>query len=192
MFLTLGFKSVTMDDIASEIGISKKTIYQHFKNKSALVEATVFYSFDTICDQINAVCREDQNPIEELFRIKNVVRKYLRDEKSSPYYQLKKYYPRLHAQLVKKQYEVMLESVKENLDRGIRIGLFRDDLDTEFVSRIYFSGMNSIKDDDLFPHDRYSIQDLTEMFLNYHLRAIVTSRGLEELNQILKSETQLS
>ena len=56
LFLTLGFKSVTMDDIASEMGISKKTIYVHFKNKTKLVEAVTFYLFATICTGIDSIC----------------------------------------------------------------------------------------------------------------------------------------
>ena len=189
MFLQLGFKSVTMDDIAAELGISKKTIYQHYKNKTGLVEASVFHVFETICSEINQVCSDpDKSPIKELYEIKKVVREHLKNESSSPYNQLKKFYPRLFTQLIDKQYEVMIESVSENLRRGIAMGLFREDIDVFFISRIYISGMNSIKDDDLFPHENHSIQYLTTLFLEYHLRAIVTPEGLKELNQFIIEE----
>lgn len=188
MFLNLGFKSVTMDDIAAGLGISKKTIYQHYKNKTDLVEATVFHVFETVCDRINKVCDKEVSPIRELYNIKKVVREQLKNESSSPYNQLKKYYPQLFTQLIRKQYEVMIESVEENIRRGISLGLFREDIDVFFITRIYFSGMNSIKDDDMFPHETHSIQYLTTLFLEYHLRAIVTPAGLEELNQFINEE----
>ena len=69
LFLTLGFKSVTMDDIANELGISKKTIYQNFDNKTKLVEAATLNMFDNICDGIDHICNASHNPIEELYDI---------------------------------------------------------------------------------------------------------------------------
>ena len=77
LFLTLGFKSVTMDDIANELGISKKTIYVHFSNKTKLVEAVTFHLFDTICDGIDDICDNAPNPIEELYSIKMFVMQHL-------------------------------------------------------------------------------------------------------------------
>lgn len=188
MFLRLGFKSVTMDDIASEMGISKKTIYQHYKNKTELVEASVFYVFDRVCGQIDTVCDPGINPIQELYQIKRVVREYFGNEESLAYNQLKKFYPHLFDQLMQKKYEVFVQSVSENLYRGIRMGLFREDIDIFFTSRMYFSGMSSIKDEELFPHENYTVPQLTALFLEYHLRAIVTPEGLEELNKFINEE----
>ena len=87
MFLDLGFKSVTMDDISNELGISKKTVYTHFKNKITLVEEVCFHLFETICSGINNICNKQNNSIEELFEIKTFVMEHLKNEKSSPQYQ---------------------------------------------------------------------------------------------------------
>ena len=92
MFLSYGFKSVTMDDIASEMAISKKTIYVHFKNKIKLVEAVTLSLFENICEGIDGICEASANPIEELYDIKMFVMNHLKNEKASPQYQLKKYY----------------------------------------------------------------------------------------------------
>ena len=70
LFINFGFKSVTMDDIASEMHISKKTIYSHFNNKTKLVEAATFCVFETISNEINCICELQKNPIEELYEIK--------------------------------------------------------------------------------------------------------------------------
>mgnify|MGYP000232550865 FL=1 len=74
MFLTLGYKSVTMDDIAAEMGISKKTIYQHFGNKDELVNESTLHLFETISYGIDEICGLDKNPIEELFLIKVITK----------------------------------------------------------------------------------------------------------------------
>ena len=110
MFLNLGFKSVTMDDIARTSGVSKKTIYAHFSNKTDLVEAVTSYLFDTVCCGIDLIHEQQQNPIIELFEIKKFVMQHLKDEKSSPQYQLQKYYPKIFVELKQKQFEVMQES----------------------------------------------------------------------------------
>ncbi|MGI9550098.1 MAG: TetR/AcrR family transcriptional regulator, partial [Aurantibacter sp.] len=93
LFLNLGFKSVTMDDLAREMGISKKTIYSHFENKTHLVEACTLHLFNTISQGIDYICSLGKNPIEELYEIKKFAMLHLKDEKSSPQYQLQKYYP---------------------------------------------------------------------------------------------------
>ena len=96
MFLNYGFKSVTMDDIANEMGISKKTIYQHFSNKNNLVEATTLRMFHLISEGIDLICENNINAIEALFEIKNFVLQYLKDEKTSPMFQLQKYFPKTY------------------------------------------------------------------------------------------------
>ena len=185
LFLSYGFKSVTMDDIAYKMGISKKTIYQHYPNKTKLVEATTMHTFETINSGIDSICELKKNPIEEIYDIKQFVMDHLKDEKSSPQYQLQKYYPKIFATLKTKQFEVMLACVSENLNRGIQLGLYRETMNVEFISKIYFAGVMSIKDNDFFSPQKLSKKTLMEYFLEYHLRGICTSKGLEKLNTII-------
>ncbi|MCH7523785.1 MAG: TetR/AcrR family transcriptional regulator [Bacteroidetes bacterium] len=189
MFLNYGFKSVTMDDLANKIGISKKTIYIHFDNKTKLVEATTMYLFNQISHGIDCICALEKNPIEEFYDIKKLVMNHLKDEKSSPQYQLQKYYPQIYATLKKKQFDIMQECVTENLERGIKQKLFRKDIHIDFISRIYFSSIIAIKDKDLFPNEQFSMNMLMEHYLEYHLRGICTSKGLKFLNQITHSKS---
>ncbi|WP_298493350.1 TetR/AcrR family transcriptional regulator [uncultured Algibacter sp.] len=187
MFITLGFKSVTMDDIAHELGISKKTIYVHFANKTKLVEAVTFELFETICDGIDCICNVSKNPIEELYSIKMYVMHHLKNEKSSPQYQLKKYYPQIHKTLKIRQFKKMHKSVKDSLQHGVDTGVFRNNIDLDFISRMYFTGMTGIKDSMFFPPDEYQLEYLMESYLEYHLRAIVTENGLQILNKFITS-----
>lgn len=187
MYLTLGFKSVTMDDIANALGISKKTIYVHFANKTKLVEAVTFEIFETVCEGIDGICNTSHNPIQELYDIKLFVLNYLKNEKTSPQFQLKKYYPQIYQRLHLKQFKKMHESVKESLQKGIQTELYRATINVDFISKMYFIGMTGIKDDDFFPNKTYNMEYLMESFLEYHLRAIVTDKGLQELNKFIKS-----
>lgn len=184
LFLNLGFKSVTMDDIAENLGCSKKTIYQHFDNKTKLVEATTSHMFEIISHGIDCICELQKNPIEEIYDIKSFVMDHLKNEKSSPQHQLRKYYPKIYDSLKAKQFQVMQSCVTDNLRRGIEQGFYRENMDVEFISRIYFSGMMAIKDRDLFPLKQFSMNVLMEHYLEYHVRGICTPKGLETLNRI--------
>ncbi len=190
LFINLGFKSVTMDDLANEMGISKKTIYSHFRNKTELVEETTMTMCDFITCGIDNIVSLAKNPIEELYEIKKFVMVHLKDEKSSPVYQLQKYYPKIHMALKQKQYESMHGCVSENVRRGMEMGIYRDNLDVEFVSRIYFSGVTSIKDNSLFPTEIFSKAQLLDYYLEYHLRGIVTPKGRKILNSIINSNQE--
>ncbi|WP_228852686.1 TetR/AcrR family transcriptional regulator [Aegicerativicinus sediminis] len=189
LYLNYGFKSVTMDDIANSLGMSKKTIYQHYENKSKLVEATTLYMFEKISHGIDCICNESSNPIEEIFQIKQLVMEHLKDEKSSPHYTLQKYYPKIYRNLAIKQFEVMQSCVLKNLEKGKKLGLYRESIDVEFISRIYFSGMLSIKNEELFPSKDFSRGTLTDLYLEYHLRGICTERGIKIMSEFLTKPT---
>ena len=187
LFLTYGFKSITMDEIAQALGMSKKTLYQHFENKTQLVEETTKYMFEFISHGINCICELNKNPIEEIYEIKSFVMKHLKNEKSSPQYQLQKYYPKIFENLKHSQYCVMEDCVKRNLNRGVELGLYRKSMNINFISKIYFNCMMSLKDKELFPLNEFSMHSLMNNYLEYHLRGICTPKGIDALNSYLKS-----
>lgn len=189
LFITLGFKSVTMDDIANEMGISKKTIYVHFENKTKLVEAVTFNVFENICEGIDCICDASHNPIEELYDIKMYVMNYLKNERTSPQYQLKKYYPQIYQRLQLKQFEKMQISVKESIQKGVDTELFRPSIDVDFISRMYFNGMSGIKDANIFPQELFTMEYLMENYLEYHLRAICSEKGLQVLTKFINNQS---
>lgn len=188
LFLTLGFKSVTMDDIANKMGISKKTIYAHFPTKSKLVEATTVYLLETIDSGIENIRKKNLNAIEELFEIKKFVMGHLKDERSSPQFQLSKYYPKVYQNVSKNHSTLMCCSISANLHKGIEGGLYRKSIPVEFISRLYFLGMTAIKDSEMFSPEEFSNSQLKGNYLEYHLRAIVTAKGFKILQNFITLE----
>jgi len=83
----------------------------------------------------------------------------------------------------------MQDCTVKNLTKGISLGLYRDTIDVEFISRIYFIGVNGIKDDSLFPNQTFTKSQLMENYLEYHLRGIVTKKGQLILNNFINSQT---
>ena len=190
LFLERGFKSITMDDIANEIGMSKKTIYSEYENKTSLIEDCVMAKFCVLNEGIDLIIAMEKNAIEELYEIKRFVMSHLNNEKSSPQYQLMKYYHKIHKSLKLMQFEKMHKCVLLNVERGLAQGLFRDNVNPEFVARIYFSGMNTIKDQNIFPLDLFPISELMDSFLEYHIRGIVTPKGKTILNNVINSNQE--
>ena len=179
-----------MDDLAYELGISKKTIYTHFANKTKLVEECTKQLFCSISEGIDHICSLHKNPIEELYEIKKFALLHLKDEKASPQYQLQKYYPRIYKNIKDKQFAMMQDCVVENIKKGISLGIYRENLNTDFISRIYFAGITSLKDNELFPVTKFPRRSLMDDYLEYHLRGIVTSQGRQILNTIINSNQE--
>ena len=185
LFLQLGFKSVTMDDLADALGVSKKTLYSHFENKKQLVRETSGFIFDQACSEIEEIKKQATHPIEELFTIKTAMLKYFQNETKSPAYQLQKYYPDIYSNLKDQEYDRLGGLVKSSLNIGIQTGLFRPNINVNFISRLYLNGMRGIRDFDLFPPNEFDIKTLFESYLEYHSRAIVTPNGLTILNEFI-------
>ena len=185
LFLTYGVKSVTMDDIAKELAISKKTIYTFYSTKTKLVEASTSYLFHKINSEIQTICSLEQNAIKELFMVKTLILEHLKNEESSPQYQLQKYYPDLYDSIRQKQFDSIDECISKNLKKGIKAGFYRKDLDINLITRFYFIGIIGIKNIDLFPKNEYGMPYLMKNYLEYHIRAIATEKGIKSLQNIL-------
>lgn len=193
LFTQHGFKSITMDDIAKELGISKKTIYQHFVSKNDLVKATVDYVFDTATTQMKNIIGKCESPIHEHFVIKNCVSELFGfNIKPSTIFQFNKYYPKLAERVQKKRHEDYDFTIVRNLNEGVAQGYYRKDLDIDFVGRLFFTTSNIFYNDETFTttQNSQSVSDLNYKLLEYHLRAIVTPKGLEVLEELLKTQNK--
>lgn len=186
-FLKFGFKSVTMDDLANDLAISKKTIYKFFKNKHDLVEQTVTHVHETCMLAINGVCNLGFNAIHENFEVKKVFKDLLKSNDDSPMYQLKKYYPKIHEKVMSKEFLMFQDCISRNIEKGIEEGLYRKDIDINVISRLYFALVIAVHDEKLFTYNKNTINKLEIDILEYHTRAIATEKGIKELEKQLKA-----
>ncbi len=190
MFLNLGFKSVTMDDLAKEMGISKKTIYTHFENKEELVDVCTLSTQDTIDAMISEIVQKGLNAIEENFAIKNVFEDMFKKAETSPMFQLKKYYPKTYEKLMQREVCTFSDCIATNIDKGIKEKLYRENIDKEMVVKFYFILAFGVYDNEMFSRRMADILKTEITVLEYHTRAIATSKGIGILERELVKHKQ--
>lgn len=184
MFLRLGFKSITMDDIACEMCISKKTIYKYFSNKDVLIEQSVELVHKEVHETINQIVSKNFNAIEENFEIKRMFREMFRSAESSPIYQLKKHYPEVYSKALSTQIEVCETCFRDNILKGIKEGLYRENLDVDNYVKFYYTLIFNINENTMLEKDAH---ELEVKALEYHIRAMATLAGIIELEKHLKN-----
>ncbi len=184
MFLRLGFKSITMDDIASEIGISKKTIYKYFSNKDILIENTIELAFSEVQEIIIKIENLNLNAIEENFEIKRMFREMFKSAESSPIYQLKKHYPEIYNKVLTQQVSICEDCFRQNIIKGINEGLYRENLDIDNYVKFYYTLIFNINENTMLENDAH---ELEVKALEYHIRAMATLAGIIELEKHLKN-----
>ena len=156
------------------------------QKKETLVETSVMKHFDIVIEKILFISKHSKDPIIELYQMNKEALKHLSNEKNSPIYQLQKYYKNIYLKLQTKEFTVLGEMFSKSLLRGIETGLFRSEINIDFVTRIFFNGIRGIQDLELFPIEKYKNEQLLIYFTEYHLRAICTQNGIEKLNQYKK------
>ncbi len=186
LFFSLGFKSVTMDDLAQSMSISKKTIYQFFKNKNQLISSCTESIQKQLVETFKEIRKNADNPIVELFEIKKEAMKILGNTETAPQFQLQKFYPEIYEEIKNREFNLFKDNFQESLKRGIKSEYFRKEINIDFVTRIYLNGMRGVRDINLFPLNEFKVDEVIEDFIEYHLRAISTKKGLSLLNKIYK------
>jgi hypothetical protein len=182
MFLKLGFKSVTMDDIATEMCISKKTIYKFFANKELLIhEGNEFFNI-RVNAEIEKIIQSSNNAIEENFTIRKMFANMFKVAETSPLYQLKKHYPQIHQKVMEQQLEICTTCFRQNIIKGIASNFYRKDIDVEAYIKFYYTIIFSINETTVSEKET---QKLELEALEYHTRAMATSKGVIELEKQL-------
>ena len=186
MFLKLGFKSVTMDDIACEMCISKKTIYKYFSHKEKLIEEGTEVVHQNIHDLMNKVVAENYNAIAENFEMRKMFKEMFQSFDHSPAYQLKKHYPEIYQKMITNEIEECNTVFTQNIIKGINQGLYRDNLDVETYVKFYYTLIFSINETTQKESEALLLETKA---LEYHTRAMATAAGIEELEKQLLNLT---
>ncbi len=182
LFLKLGFKSITMDDIACEMCISKKTIYKYFCNKEILIEESTAVIHKEVHEIIDGIVAKNHNAIEENFEIRKMFKDLFKSSDASPIYQLKKYYPEIYEKIINNEIEKCNACFRQNIEKGIQQELYRKDIDVETYISFYYTLIFSINENTSSDKEA---KRLELEALEYHTRAMATPKGIIELEKQL-------
>ncbi|MFD1294829.1 TetR/AcrR family transcriptional regulator [Lutibacter holmesii] len=185
-FLKLGFKSVTMDDIANELAISKKTIYKYFKNKADLVNEATIFTHNQVHKEVLKIYNLNHNAIQENFEVKKVFNGFIQNVDDSPLFQLQKYYPETYKRITSQELCMFKDCLLSNIQKGINEGLYRKNILIDQVTKFYFSLVMSVHDSNLYTYNKNNIHKLELNILEYHTRAIATEKGIKILEEQLQ------
>ncbi|MEO1517328.1 MAG: TetR/AcrR family transcriptional regulator [Bacteroidota bacterium] len=183
MFMRYGIKSVTMDDIARDLGMSKKTLYQFVNNKADLIQQIFKQHIQEEKSAMSSIVSNAENAIEEIIGIAKYILQLLRTMSPRTIYELRKYYRDIWELIEGMHQEHIYKVIKGNLDRGIGEGLYREDLNADIVSKLYVGKSSLVVDEDLFPLEDYTKEALFIEFIRYHIHGVASQRGLTLLDK---------
>jgi len=182
LFLKRGVKQVNMDEVASSLGISKKTLYIHFENKQDLVHHCFQRHNDMFEEMISHSTSQYNNAIDELFAIDESVSLM---KKTNPYLlgELKRYYPKTWGLLEELKQKVLFNTMKNNLINGIQQDLYRSEVDVDIITKFIINRTDTLVNDEIFPLTVYNFKELLKENRIYHIRGIATPKGINYLEQ---------
>lgn len=181
-----GIKSVTMDDIARELGISKKTLYQYVEDKNDLVAKVIELEMAEKTKLFSKTGHSGLNAVEDVFEVHRQVQQMIKEYNPATDYDLRKYYPELYAQIIKVRREHIYKNVLDNLKKGKAEGLYRTDFNDELIAKVQLSRIEATFDEKVFTHDELLSAQLFKEIFVYHMRGIANEKGLKVLEQKLK------
>lgn len=182
-----GIKSLTMDDIARHLGMSKKTLYQSFSDKADLVSQGIQAHMNEEVCAIANIQEKSENAIEEMFLIAQHVSQHLQSMHPSILFDLEKYYPGAFGKFNEYKTEIVMSCIAKNIEEGIAQGYYRDNINIPIVAGLYVGRMDIIFDQQLFPSTQYNAKEVYFEAIRYHIRGIASEKGIAYLKDKFKT-----
>lgn len=181
LFMKYGVRSVSMDDLANALGMSKKTIYGAFSSKEDLIARVIKVHLDQDEAAITRIMEESDDAVDEMLAISNHVLQFLMQIKPSLIFDLKKFYPGCWDLIETQHFTFIKGTIQKNIERGQKEHLYRADINPDILSRMYVALSNAVINPDIFPLSEFEILDLIKETLRYHLHGIVSEAGIAKL-----------
>lgn len=177
LFHRFGIKRVTMDDIASQCGISKKTIYLYYKDKNELVDAVAVDHISTNRKQCELDKKAAENALHEVFLAMDMVKVMFEKLNPGLLHDLEKYHPLSFEKFKKHKYHYLKDVIKDNILAGIKEGNYRAEVDVEIICKFRLESMFLPFNLDLFPESKNNIAKIEEELMEHFVYGIATVKG---------------
>ena len=179
-----------MDEVAGELGMSKKTLYQYFSDKNELVAEATKAHLSREESELKDVFRRSENAIEELFLVSKCMRSSLDELNPGVLYDLKRYYPDSWKQWIAFKDKFIFKSIVENIKKGMADGHFRRDINPEVLASLRVWEIQSLFDADAFPIEKYDFKSVQLQLFTHFIYGIATQKGLELYEKYIEKESE--
>lgn len=183
IFMTYGIKSMTMDDIARQLHISKKTLYQYVKDKSDLVLKCMDLEICGEECEISTIIDKNLNAIDENLEISKYVIEKIQQVHPSIFFELERYYPEAWNMMQESRNGHTGQVIFNNIQKGVKEGLFRDDIHIEIATRLWLSRLNAIFQPQLFPIHEFQLSEVYAQMFVHQIRGLASEKGLKYLEE---------
>ncbi|NVO19471.1 MAG: TetR/AcrR family transcriptional regulator [Bacteroidetes bacterium] len=190
LFIKFGIRSLSMDDLCREMGISKKTLYQFVENKTDLISQTLDFVVQDAVWAVESANNEGRNAIDQLLIVSRKVCTEMQHFNPSITFDLQKYYPEIYRKFNHGKKEVIFNKIVKNMQQGIAEGFYRDDLPIELVARLYVQKLEYINDPEFLQSEDFSFSNMFQVMFDNHIRGISNSTGLEYYEKQLANVPQ--
>jgi AcrR family transcriptional regulator len=177
MFFRHGIRTITMDDIATNLGISKKTIYLYYRDKSELVKSFTEAELHVQEKDMSEIHRKSSDAVEEMMQTTAYVSKFIQRVNPTVFYDLQKYHPNSWDAFKKFKENVTVGFIEDNLKRGIAEGLYRKDIKVKILARLRMEEVELAFNPTSFPPDKFKLPEVHLSLIDHFLHGIVTLKG---------------
>lgn len=182
LFIQYGVRSVSMDDVARELSMSKKTLYQYFTNKDELVTEVVKLYMEEEMEEFGQISENSSNAIEELFNLSKCMREHVFKINTSLLYDLQKYHAEAWGIFQKFKKEFIIGQIVSNLERGLKEGNYRENIDPRVIAILRMEIIQLVFNDQIFPRTEFDFVDVQMQVFDHFVHGILSEKG-EKLYQ---------
>jgi AcrR family transcriptional regulator len=177
LFMRYGIRSVSMDEVANHLGMSKKTIYQFYADKDALVEDVIDLQINANQSECNMHKLKSENAIHEIFMAVDMMLEVLTNINPNVIFDLEKYHPKAFKKHTEFKNKFLYTIIKQNLDLGKEQGLYREDINSDIMARFRLASTFLIFNPELFPQGKHSVSAIINEMTDNFLYGLATNKG---------------
>lgn len=183
LFFKYGIKSVTMDDIAKHLAISKKTIYQFYSDKNEIVEVLMQETLKQDECEFKQIHDESANMIEEVMHMMKHITTMFAKTNPNIFYDLQKYHPKAWSLFKEFKQDCMAKMIEKSIERGKKEGVVREDINAKIISRMRIEQVEMGLNAEVFPPSDFKLVDIQLAMLDHFLHGICTLKGHKLINK---------
>lgn len=192
LFMKYGVRSISMDDIARHLSVSKKTLYQHFVDKEDIVTMVAREHMQRTQEEFDEIKRISSDAIDELARISVLMKKHVEETNPTLLFDLQKYHPRAWAAWQEYKVKSIADSVQRNLQQGIDEGYYRSEINAEIISIVRMALIEIAFDDRTFPQHRFRVAEVQMQIFDHFVHGIVTEKGRKQYERYNKENLNVT